>query len=80
MKVSKSELKPRLFSYLRKVSETGKELVITEHGKPVLKITPILERDQDPLVILRGTIERYDDPEEPVGVLWKAAEPDEDSE
>ena len=46
MKVSKSELKPKLFGYLRKVSETGRELVITEHGKPVLKIIPISESEE----------------------------------
>jgi prevent-host-death family protein len=63
MKISKSDLKPKLFSYLRKVSETGRELVITEHGKPVLKIIPISDR--------------YDKPLESVGVIWKAAESDE---
>jgi prevent-host-death family protein len=77
MKVSKSELKPKLFSYLRKVSETGKELVITEHGKPVLKIIPVTESDEDPLSSLIGMVDHYDEPLEPVGVLWKAAEPRE---
>ena len=75
MKVSKSELKPKLFSYLRKVSESGKELVITEHGKPVLKIIPIAESEEDPLLALKGSVNRYDDPLESIDVLWKAAEP-----
>jgi len=74
MKISKSDLKPKLFSYLRKVTETGKELVITERGKPVLKIIPITDDEQDPLIALRGMVDRYDEPLEPVGVLWKAAE------
>lgn len=77
MKISKSNLKPKLFSYLRKVSETGRELVITEHGKPVLKIVPISESEEDPLASLRGMVDRYDKPVESVGVLWKAAESDE---
>lgn len=77
MKVSKSELKPKLFGYLRKVSETGRELVITEHGKPVLKIIPISESEEDPLSRLRGMVERYEEPTETVGVVWKAAEPKE---
>jgi prevent-host-death family protein len=77
MKISKSELKPRLFSYLRKVTETGKELVITERGKPVLKIIPISDSERDPLSALRGMVQRYDDPLAPVGILWKAAEPKE---
>jgi prevent-host-death family protein len=76
MKISKSDLKPKLFSYLRKVSETGRELVITEHGKPVLKIVPISESEEDPLVSLKGMVDRYDKPLESIGVLWKAAESD----
>lgn len=77
MKVSKSELKPKLFGYLRKVSETGKELIITEHGEPVLKIVPISPAEKDPLLALRGMVERYEAPLEPVDVIWKAAEPAE---
>jgi prevent-host-death family protein len=77
MKVSKSELKPKLFSYLRKVSESGRELIITEHGRPVLKVIPIQDADSDPLVPLRGAVTHYEDPLEPAGVVWKAAEPPE---
>jgi prevent-host-death family protein len=74
MKVSKSQLKPKLFSYLRRVTETGRELVVTERGKPVLKIIPIAESESDPLEQLKGMVERYEDPLEPVGVVWQAAE------
>lgn len=78
MKISKSELKPKLFSYLRKVSETGKELIITEYGQPVLKIVPISSPDEeDPLFRLKGMVERYEEPLEPIDVVWKAAEPSE---
>jgi prevent-host-death family protein len=77
MKISKSELKPKLFSYLRKVSETGRELIITERGRPVLKVVPIAEEESDPLSVLRGTVKHYEDPLEPTGALWKAAEPSE---
>ena len=77
MKVSKSELKPKLFAYLKRVSESGKELIITDHGKPVLKIVPISAEEESPLHKLRGMITKYEDPFEPVGVVWKAAESDE---
>ena len=66
-----------LFSTEGNVSETGKELIITERGEPVLKIVPISASDEDPLASLKGLVERYDQPLEPVGVLWKAAESDE---
>lgn len=66
MKVSKFELKSRLFSHLREVSESGRELVITDFGKPVLKIIPISGSEKDPLSALKGSVSQYDDPLEPV--------------
>jgi prevent-host-death family protein len=41
MRVSKSRLKARMLEYLRRVEETGQELVVTENGRPVVKVVPI---------------------------------------
>ena len=38
--ISKSSLKPRALEYFRAVQESGVPLVITEHGRPVLRIVP----------------------------------------
>jgi prevent-host-death family protein len=38
--VSKSSLKSRMLEYLREVEATGEELIVTSHGRPVLKIVP----------------------------------------
>lgn len=38
--VSKSEFKPKALEFLRKVQNEKKELIITDRGKPVLKIIP----------------------------------------
>jgi len=71
--VSKSKLKPRLLAYLRRVEETGEELVITDRGRPVAKIVPYQRPNADPLDSLRHTVVRYDDPTEPVAVEdWEA--------
>ncbi len=70
MKISKSKLKSKLFNYLRKVTKTGQELVITERGKPVLKILPIHNIEKDPLMSLVGMVEKFEAPLEPVGALW----------
>jgi len=77
MKISKSQLKPKLFSYLREVARTGKALVITERGRPVLKIVPVGDEELDPIGSLRGLVEAYRAPLEPLGAVWKAAERDE---
>ncbi len=37
--ISKSRFRPRALYYFREVEKTGKELIISDRGKPVLKIT-----------------------------------------
>ena len=64
--VSKSAFKVKASEYLREVESTGKELVITDHGKPVFKIVPYAHDPAEALQALRGTVLRYDDPLEPV--------------
>ena len=41
--VSKSQLKARALEYFREVERTGRELVVTDRGRPVLKIIPYRE-------------------------------------
>ena len=70
--VSKSQLKKKTLEYLTKVEETGEPLIITEHGKAVLKIEPNVTGEQT-LRLLRGCVVRFDMPTEPVGFQdWKS--------
>ncbi len=39
MIVSKSKLKATMLSVFRNVEKTGEEVIVTDHGKPTLKIT-----------------------------------------
>ncbi len=39
--ISKSKLKARMLEIFREVEESGQELIVTDNGKPVLKIVPI---------------------------------------
>lgn len=39
--ISKSKLKAKMLEVFRELEATGGELVVTEHGRPVLKIVPI---------------------------------------
>jgi prevent-host-death family protein len=41
MEVSKSQLKAKMLEYFRRVEETGQELVVTDNGRPVVKVVPI---------------------------------------
>ena len=65
--VSKSRFKARALEYFRQVERTGCEIVITDRGKPVLKLVPFREDSQQGLRVLRDTVVRYDAPTKPVG-------------
>ena len=71
--VSKSQFKPHSLEYFRKIEQTGEELIITDHGRPVLKVVPYVEDLEECFRGLRNTVLRYDDPLEPVGAGdWEA--------
>jgi antitoxin (DNA-binding transcriptional repressor) of toxin-antitoxin stability system len=71
--MSKSKFKPKALYYFRKVEQTGKALIITDRGKPVLKIEPYTEDPLEAVKKLRNTVLRYDDPTAPVGEdSWEA--------
>ena len=71
--ISKSQFKPRALQYFREIEKTGKTLVISDRGKPVLKIVPYVENPEKALKALRNTVIKYEDPTEPVGLEdWEA--------
>ncbi len=65
--VSKSQFKPHALEYLRQVEKTRKPLVITDRGRPVLKLVSYAEDSDEILKELRGSVLKYQDPTEPVG-------------
>jgi len=66
VEISKSKFKPKSLEYFRRVQETGEEIVITDRGKPVLKIVPYKASDEDLLKLFEDSVIRYDSPYEPV--------------
>lgn len=68
IKLSKSKFKPRVLQYFREVENTGKELIITDRGKPVIKIIPYSDKAEDILKKLRDSVVKYENPTEPVGL------------
>lgn len=39
--VSKSQLKGRMLAYFREVEASGEPLIVTDNGRPVLKVVPL---------------------------------------
>jgi antitoxin (DNA-binding transcriptional repressor) of toxin-antitoxin stability system len=71
--VSKSQFKPRALEYFRLIEESGETMIITDRGKPVLKVMPYTDNSEDRLKVLRNSVLQYDDPTHPVALEdWKA--------
>ncbi|MBN1905703.1 MAG: type II toxin-antitoxin system Phd/YefM family antitoxin [Deltaproteobacteria bacterium] len=71
--VSKSRFKPNALKYFRQIEDTGKELIITDHGKPKLKIVPYNNDPMETLNSLRNTVIKYIDPLKPIAEKdWEA--------
>jgi prevent-host-death family protein len=66
--VSKTQFKARALHYFRQVERTGKPLVVTDRGRPTLRITPYVHDAEEPLRSLRGSVLKYEDPTEPLAI------------
>lgn len=66
--VSKSAFKARALEYFRQVERTGRELIISDNGKAVVKIVKYAHDPGKALDDLRGSVRRYDAPTAPVGL------------
>lgn len=70
--ISKSRFKAHALELCRDVERTGRPIIITDRGTPVLKLTPYTDDPRDVLLALRGTVVKYEAPTRPVGVRdWK---------
>jgi prevent-host-death family protein len=65
--VSKSRFKAHALELFRQVERTGKPIVITDRGTPVLTVAPYRDDDDASLELLRESVVRYDAPTKPVG-------------
>ena len=67
-KVSKSKFKPQALKYFRHLEESGEPLIITDRGKPVLKVLPYSQQPLKGLEPLRNSVVKYENPFESVGL------------
>jgi len=66
--IAKSKFKPHALEYFREVEKTGKTLIITDRGKPVLKIVPYFEEPSEVMKVLSNSVIKYENPTDPVGL------------
>ena len=67
--VSKSELKPKLLEFLRKIEIEKRPIIITDRGRPVAQIIPVTDEKKEGglLASLAHSVTAYEDPLNPVG-------------
>lgn len=70
--ISKSALEAKLLEYLRRIEETGEELIVTDCNRPVLRIAPIRQRKpaSERFGDVRGRVVYYADILEPTTDEW----------
>ena len=70
--ISKSALKARMLELFRQVEETGEELIVTDHNRPVLRVTPFraLVPAAETFSDVRGRVVYHADVLEPTTEEW----------
>ena len=70
--ISKSKLKATMLEVFRELEANGGELIVTERGKPVLKIVPIRPKltVQDVFGDVQGQVEYFEDIDTPTIDEW----------
>jgi antitoxin (DNA-binding transcriptional repressor) of toxin-antitoxin stability system len=70
--ISKSKLKANMLQIFRELEESGTELIITDHNRPVLKIVPIVGKQSVEQVFrdYQGRVEYFEDIDSPTIDEW----------
>jgi len=71
--VSKATFKAHVLEILRRVEATGEAVIVTDRGRPVVRVEPYFGGDDATLASLRGTVLEYKHPLEPVDPLDRPA-------
>ncbi|RKZ48970.1 MAG: type II toxin-antitoxin system Phd/YefM family antitoxin [Gammaproteobacteria bacterium] len=58
--ISKTEFKAHALEILRNIEQSGQPRTITDHGKPTLEIKKLRQQKESPLVVLKGTVIKYE--------------------
>lgn len=70
--VSKTKLKAHMLRLFRDIENTGEELIVTDHGKPVLAVTPLSARRSvgEVFADLRGNVIYHESLDLPTQDEW----------
>lgn len=72
--VSKGVLKSHMLEYFREIERSGKELIVTDHHRPVLKIVPLERKPKSTESIFKAYRQRiiyHEDITKPAVEEWE---------
>jgi antitoxin (DNA-binding transcriptional repressor) of toxin-antitoxin stability system len=71
--MSKTKLKAHMLKVFREIERSGEPLIVTDRGKPTLRIEPIQRKRSVEEVFghLRGKVHFTGDPDEPTAGEWE---------
>ena len=72
VEIKASEFKAKCLQLLDQVANTGMEIVITKHGRPVGKLSPYQSRPSTLFGFHKSFIRSHDDLTAPTGEDWTA--------
>ncbi len=70
--VPATEFKAHCLELMDYVRDSGREVVVTKHGKPVAKLVPMPAGARDLIGCVRGTVTYHADIVAPTGEVWEA--------
>ncbi len=78
--IGAAQFKATCLALLDRVRESGQDIVVTKHGKPVAKVVRYEEekpRRTKFIGSMKGTVLHYDRPLDPLDEVWDADQPDD---
>jgi len=70
-----AEFKAKCLDVMEQVAASGKPVVITKRGKPIVQVTPVIRKPETLRGFLKGTMKITGDIVAPVDARWNADEP-----
>ena len=68
-----AEFKQKCLALMDEVAATGMEFIITKHGSPICKLTPLPKNTRESRFgWLKGSVTMHVDLTEPAGDIWEA--------
>ncbi len=74
--IAASVFKATCLEVMDDVAASGAEIIVTKHGRPVVRVIPVQESSASPVGFMRGTVVRHGDIVSPDHSVWETSASD----